>query len=105
MYFFNENYRSSALWFDTKRRNSLLDLTFGVSVPFVVQVTANLEPVNSKKVIVNFDFFKIGGLVSVFCCQCAYSAFFLKCVCSTIFMHELVVLTQPCVTSLIYVLL
>ncbi|KAG0555364.1 hypothetical protein KC19_12G164400 [Ceratodon purpureus] len=33
--------------------------------PFFNQVTANLDPVNSKKVIVNFDFFKIGGLISV----------------------------------------
>lgn len=32
----------------------------------MVQVTANLDPVNSKKVIVKFDFFKIGGLVSLF---------------------------------------
>lgn len=33
--------------------------------PYFNQVTANLEPVNSKKVIVYFDFFKIGGLISV----------------------------------------
>lgn len=33
--------------------------------PYFNQVTANLEPVNAKKVIVNFDFFKIGGLISV----------------------------------------
>jgi hypothetical protein len=33
--------------------------------PFFNQVTANLDPVNSKKVIVNFDFFKIAGLISV----------------------------------------
>ena len=39
----------------------------GLPIPFgVLQVTANLDPVSSKKVIVNFDFFKIGGLVSVF---------------------------------------
>jgi len=33
--------------------------------PYFNQVTATLEPVNSKKVIVKFDYFKIGGLISV----------------------------------------
>lgn len=33
--------------------------------PYFNCVTANLEPVNSRKVIVKFDFFKIGGLISV----------------------------------------
>lgn len=32
----------------------------------VLQVTADLTPLNAKKVAVKFDFFKIAGLVSVF---------------------------------------
>ncbi|KAL3701436.1 hypothetical protein R1sor_019458 [Riccia sorocarpa] len=35
------------------------------SWPFFNQVTANLVPVSSSKVVVNFDFFKIAGLISV----------------------------------------
>jgi hypothetical protein len=31
--------------------------------PFFNQVTANLSPLTAKKVAVNFDYFKIGGLV------------------------------------------
>ncbi|CAM6087482.1 unnamed protein product [Calypogeia fissa] len=31
--------------------------------PYFTQVTANLQPVNGSKVIVNFDFFKLGGLI------------------------------------------
>ncbi|CAO2812936.1 unnamed protein product [Amaranthus hypochondriacus] len=31
--------------------------------PFFNQVTADLTPVNSRKVVVKFDYFKIGGLV------------------------------------------
>ncbi|CAK9194864.1 unnamed protein product [Sphagnum jensenii] len=33
--------------------------------PFFNQVTANLSPLTAKKVAVNFDYFKIGGLISV----------------------------------------
>ncbi|KAL9243981.1 hypothetical protein vseg_017806 [Gypsophila vaccaria] len=33
--------------------------------PFFNQVTADLKPVNSKKVAVKFDYFKIGGLIPV----------------------------------------
>ncbi|CAM6100220.1 unnamed protein product [Calypogeia fissa] len=33
--------------------------------PYFNQVTANLQPVSGSKVIVNFDFFKIAGLISV----------------------------------------
>ncbi|KAK9691263.1 hypothetical protein RND81_09G185500 [Saponaria officinalis] len=35
------------------------------SWPFFNQVTADLTPVNSKKVAVKFDYFKIGGLIPV----------------------------------------
>ncbi|KAK4491241.1 hypothetical protein RD792_001975 [Penstemon davidsonii] len=35
------------------------------SWPFFNQVTADLTPLNSKKVAVKFDFFKIGGLIPV----------------------------------------
>lgn len=35
------------------------------SWPFFNQVTADLTPVNAKKVAVKFDFFKIGGLIPV----------------------------------------
>ncbi|KAL2649485.1 hypothetical protein R1flu_017613 [Riccia fluitans] len=35
------------------------------SWPFFNQVTANLVPVSSSKVAVNFDFFKIAGLISI----------------------------------------
>lgn len=38
--------------------------------PHHVQVTANLEPVDSKKVIVRFDYFKLGGLVRFFTLMC-----------------------------------
>lgn len=31
----------------------------------MLKVTADLTPVNAKKVAVKFDFFKIGGLVSI----------------------------------------
>lgn len=33
-------------------------------------MTANLEPVDSKKVIVRFDYFKLGGLVRFFTLMC-----------------------------------
>jgi hypothetical protein len=33
--------------------------------PYFNQVTANLVPVDSKKVIVRFDYFKLGGLISI----------------------------------------
>lgn len=36
----------------------------------VLQVTADLTPLNAKKVAVKFDFFKIAGLVSVFFFPC-----------------------------------
>ncbi|KAK1368390.1 putative plastid-lipid-associated protein 4, chloroplastic [Heracleum sosnowskyi] len=35
------------------------------SWPFFNQVTADLTPVNAKKVAVKFDYFKIGGLIPV----------------------------------------
>ncbi|XP_057803627.1 probable plastid-lipid-associated protein 4, chloroplastic isoform X1 [Salvia miltiorrhiza] len=35
------------------------------SAPFFNQVTADLTPLNAKKVAVKFDFFKIGGLIPV----------------------------------------
>ncbi|KAL0365075.1 UNVERIFIED_CONTAM: putative plastid-lipid-associated protein 4, chloroplastic [Sesamum angustifolium] len=35
------------------------------SWPFFNQVTANLTPLNSKKVAVQFDVFKIGGLIPI----------------------------------------
>lgn len=37
--------------------------TFSYFIMF--KVTADLTPVNAKKVAVKFDFFKIGGLVSI----------------------------------------
>ena len=36
-------------------------------------MTANLEPVDSKKVIVRFDYFKLGGLVRIFTLMCLVS--------------------------------
>lgn len=35
------------------------------SFPFFNQVTADLTPLNPKKVAVKFDYFKIGGLIPV----------------------------------------